>query len=93
MQKTGNKEKEINDGNQYDQQIIQNAAIFADDAKLFSEEDTQEQTNERMGNYDIITETRHLTIQWGKVHLLRKDKNKLRKAPTPPFDKIKHQNS
>ena len=28
--------------------------------------DTREQMNERMGNYDIITATRHLKIQWGK---------------------------
>ena len=43
MQKTENEKKERNDGNQYGQKIIiQNAAIFADDAKLFSEEDAHE---------------------------------------------------
>ena len=41
IQKTGNEKKNReNGGNQHDQQIIQNAAIFADDAKLLSEEDT-----------------------------------------------------
>ena len=93
IQKTGSGKNRENGGNQHDQQIIQNAVIFADDTKLLSEEDTHEQMDERMGNYDIATETRHLTIQWGKVHLLRKDKNKLQKALPPPFGKIKHQNS
>jgi len=51
-----------------DQQIVQNAIIFADDAKLLSENDTHGQMNERMGNYDIITETRHLEIQCGEKY-------------------------
>merc|ERR1712112_544017 len=76
-----------------DQQIVQNAIVFADDTKLLSENDTHEQMNERMGNYDIITETRHLEIQWGKVLLMRRDKEKHRKELPPPFGKIKHQNS
>merc|ERR1712112_76719 len=76
-----------------DQQKVQNAIVFADDTKLLSANDTHEQMNERMGNYDIITETRHLEIQWGKVLLLRRDKEKRRKELPPPFGKIKHQNS
>ena len=42
--------------------IVQNALEFADDAKLFIEQDTEEQMNERIGNYNIVTETRRLTI-------------------------------
>ena len=85
-------EKETKRSHQ-DQQTVQNAIVFADDTKLLSENDTHEQMNERMGNYDIITETRHLKIQRGKVLLLRRDKEKHRKELPPPFGKIKHQNS
>ena len=89
------KQDPINDEEKspHDQQIVQNAIVFADDTKLLSENDTHEQMNERMGNYDIITETRHLKIQWEKALLLRRDKEKRRKELPPPFDKIKHQNS
>ena len=58
---TGNTEKSLQN-----QQNVQNAIVFADDTKLLSENDTHEQMNERMGNYDIIAETRHLKIQWGE---------------------------
>ena len=44
---------------------------------------------ERIGNYDISTETRELQIQWAKVQLLRHEKHKLRKSPPPPFGQIK----
>ena len=91
LQKTGTDQQERNNDKQHDQQIIQNALVFADGAILLSEKDTHEQMNERIGNYDIITETRHLTIQWEKVHLLRRGKKKLQKALPPPFGKIKHQ--
>ena len=42
----------------------------------------------RIGNYDIITETRRLNIQWNKVELLRKrtDKQKY----DLPLNEIKH---
>ena len=56
-----------------EQQIVQNALEFADDTQLFIEHDTDEQTNERIGNYDIVTETRRLAIQWSKVELLRRE--------------------
>ena len=72
------------------QRIVQNALEFADDAQLFIEHDTEEQMNERIGNYDIITETRRLNIQWGKVELLRKRTNKQKYDLPPPFNEIKH---
>ena len=74
------------------QQIIQNALEYADDTQLFIENDTHEQMSERIGNYDIITETRHLTIQWDKVHLIRRERRKLRMA-LPTFDEIQHQST
>ena len=49
--------------------------------------------NERIGNYDIVTETRRLTIQWGKVHLLRRGKHKLSEALPPPFNEIQHKST
>ena len=45
--------------------------------------------NERVGNYDIVTETRRLTIQWGKVELLKKGNNKQKLDLPPPFNEIK----
>ena len=54
-------------------QIVQNALEFADGTQLFIEHDTTEQMNERIGNYDIVTETRRLAIQWSKVELLRRE--------------------
>ena len=62
-----NTKKNINE-----QQIVQNALEFADDTQLFIEHDTTEQMNEGIGNYDIVTEKRRLTIQWSKVELLRR---------------------
>ena len=46
--------------------------------------------DERIGNYDIITETRRLNIQWGKVELLRKRTNKQKYDLPPPFNEIEH---
>ena len=73
--------------------IVQNALEFADDTQLFIEHDTEEQMNERIGNYDIVTETRRLTIQWSKVELLRKGTNKQKFDLPPPFNEIKHKNA
>ena len=55
------KEENPEEGNKHE--IVQNALEFADDTQLFIEHDTEEQMNERIGNYDIVTETRRLTIQ------------------------------
>ena len=49
--------------------------------------------NERIGNYDIVTETRRLTIQWSKVELLRREKHKLKDALPPPANEIKHKST
>ena len=45
---------------------------------------------ERIGNYDIATETRELKIQWGKVKLLRQESRKQKEKLHPPFDQIQH---
>ena len=70
--------------------LIQNDLEYADDTQLFMEKDTHGQICERIGNYDIATESRHLKIQWGKVELLRPERRKLKKSLPPPFDLIKH---
>ena len=51
-------------------QIVQNDLEYANDTQLLIERDTHGQMCERMGNYDIETETRELKIQWAKVELL-----------------------
>ena len=51
-------------------QIVQNDLEYA---QLLMGSDTHEQMCERMGNYDIATETRELKIQWIKVELLRNE--------------------
>ena len=48
--------------------------------------------HERIGNYEIVTETRRLTIQWSKVELLRKGTDKQKLSLPPPFNEIKHRN-
>ena len=68
--------KEEKQENENEYKIVQNALEFADDTQLFIEHDSEEQMNERIGNYDIVTETRRLTIQWSKVELLKKGNNK-----------------
>ena len=40
-------------------QIVQNALEYANDAQIFIAKGTHEQICERLGNYDIITATRH----------------------------------
>ena len=47
-------------------QIIQNDIEYADDTQLLRERGTHGQMCERIGNYDISTETRELKIQWPK---------------------------
>merc|ERR1712112_354755 len=92
-----NKETQIINGEKQEKEdkhkIVQNALEFADDTQLFVEQDTEEQMNERIGNYDIVTETRRLTIQWNKVELLRKGTNKQKLNLPPPFNEIKHKNA
>ena len=72
-------------------QTVQNALEFADDAQLFIEHDTEEQMNERIGNYNIVTETRRLTIQRRKVVLLRTGADEYRYDLPPPFNETKHE--
>ena len=50
--------------------LIQDDAEYADDATLFVETDDREQMCERVGNYDIATETREIKIQFDNVLLL-----------------------
>ena len=82
-------QEEMNNGKN-NRRIVQNALEFAGDTQLFIEHDTEEQMNERVGNYDIVTETRRLTIQWSKVELLRKGTDKQKYDLPPPFNEIKH---
>ena len=84
-------EENPEEGNKY--KIVQNALEFADDTQLFIEQDTEEQMNERIGNYDIVTDTRRLMIQWDKVELLRKGTDKQKYDLPPPFDEIKHKST
>ena len=51
--------------------IIQNEIEYADDTKLLIEKDTHGRLCERIENYDIITETRDLKIQWAIVEILK----------------------
>ena len=65
---------------------------YADDAALLIEQDAREQLRERVGNYDIETETRELRIPWADLLLL----NHAGREPTselpPPCDQIKISN-
>ena len=47
--------------------LIQDDLEYADDANLLIGRDTHFQSCERMGNYDISTETREPIIQWLNV--------------------------
>ena len=62
--RAGNTDQEEANNGETNQRKVQNALEFADDTQLFIENGTEEQMNERIGNYDIVTETRRLTIQW-----------------------------
>ena len=66
-----------------DHQIIQNDIEFADDTRLCVEKDTQEQMCERIGNYDIVTETRHRAIQWKKSRTATTRKTQAGRKSTP----------
>ena len=72
---------------------MQNDLEYSDDTKLLIEKDTREQMCERIGKYDISTETRELKIQWANVELLRREKHKLRKPLQPPFGQIKQEST
>ena len=70
------------------QHIIQDDLEYEDDTQLLMGNDTRGQMCEKLGNYDIVTESRHLVIQWVKVELLRREKHNLSKPLPPPFGKI-----
>ena len=65
--------KQTNADMQKKQHIIQDDLEYADDTQLLMGNDTRGQMCERLGNYDIVTESRHLVIQWVKVELLRRE--------------------
>ena len=44
---------------------------------------------DRMGNYDITTETRELKMQWVRVHLLTHAGRGPKEELPPPFGRIK----
>ena len=46
--------------------LIKDDIEYAHDASVFIQEVAHEQMCERMGNYDIITETIELKIHWRK---------------------------
>ena len=81
--------KEEKQENENEYKIVQNALEFADDTQLFIEHDSEEQMNERIGNYDVVTETRRLTIQWSKVELHKKGNNTKKLDLPPPLNEIK----
>ena len=83
------KEENPEEGNKH--KIVQNALEFADDTQLLIEHDTEEQMNERVGNYDIVTETRRLQLHRGKVVLLRKGTNRQKEDMPPPFNEVKRE--
>ena len=51
-------------------------------------EDNHEQMCERLGNYDISTETSELKIQWINVLLLVHAGREPKEEMPPPFDRI-----
>ena len=69
--------------------VIQDNVGYDDGATLFIENDTREQMCERMGNYDISTETREIEIQWAKVLLLAHAGREPKEELPPPFDQIR----
>ena len=74
-------------------QIVQNDLEYADDTQLLIEMDARGQICERMLNYEVITESRALKIQWAKV-LLPKQTGKRKMWMFPPlFDQIKQGNA
>ena len=54
------------------------------------EHDNREEMCERLGNYDVSTETRELKIQWGNVLLIVHTGREPKEELPPPFDKIKY---
>ena len=69
--------------------LIQDDVGYPDDATLFIEKDTCEQMCDRMGNYDIVTETRELKIQWLNVLLVIHAGRGPKEELPPPFGQIK----
>jgi len=85
-QKTTPRENTLNETPTYAQ--IEESVIYADDANLFIKEETEQQTTQRLQNYNITT-SRQLTIQWEKVKLLtRKRKQTTRQKLPRPFNQI-----
>ena len=68
--------------------LTQDDLVYADDAALFIGKEDREQLCERMGNYDIATETSELEIHWGEVSLLIHASRKPTADLPPPIDRI-----
>ena len=69
--------------------IIKDDLEYADDTRLLIENDNRGQMCERIGNYDISTETREIEIQWAKVLLLAHAGREPKEELPPPFDQIR----
>ena len=69
--------------------LIQDDADYADGSTLFMESDNREQMCDRVGNYDIESETRRVEIQWINVLLLMRSGREPREDLHPPFGQIK----
>ena len=74
--------------NEQEDLLNQDDLEYADDANLHIEHDAREQLFERMGNYDISTETRDLKIQWVNVLLRTHAGSEPAEELPPPFDQI-----
>ena len=74
----------------YHDLLIQDDIEYAYDATVLIENGTNEQICERMGRYDIITETRELDVQWGNALILTRANKRPQKRLPPPFCQIKY---
>jgi len=63
----------------------EDSAIYADDTNLYLRQEPQHQTITRLQRYSLMTHTRNMAIQWAKVLLLTRRREKYRRTAATPL--------
>jgi len=76
---------------QHEQKEREDSVIYADGANSINEHDTPQQIATKLQNYDMITITRQVGINWGKVHIITRNRNRRKIKPhlRSPFNQLK----
>lgn len=62
--------------------------VYSDETTILLPDEQEEQLLQELKNYEYVTQTRNLSINWGKVNILPANTRKGLKYHPEPFDNI-----